>query len=136
MIKFNKLKPDAQLPQRSSKGSAGYDFHIYEDVTFYPGQTRKLETHIGVEMPENVQMDLHARSSLFPKRGFEMVNSPGIIDSDYHDGIKISLTNRNPIPMTLKKGERVAQGIFSYYLLTADDNATGDRLGGIGSSGR
>ena len=136
MIKFNKLKPDAQTPARSSAGSAGYDLHIYEDVTFYPGEYKLLSTHISVDMPDNIHMQLHARSSLYPKRGFEIPNSPGIIDSDYTEEIFIPLVSRNPIPVALKKGERVAQGIFVTYVLTAEDNATGDRLGGIGSSGR
>ena len=136
MIRFNKLKSDAQLPQRSSKGSAGYDFHIYEDVTFYPGEYKLLSTHISVDMPDDIHMQLHARSSLYPKRGFEIPNSSGIIDSDYTEAIFIPLVNRNNIPTTLKKGDRVAQGIFVPYGLTAEDNATGERLGGIGSSGR
>ena len=136
MIKFNKLKPDAQIPTRTSAGSAGYDLHIYEDVTFHPGEYKLLSTHISVDMPDNIHMQLHARSSLYPKRGFEIPNAPGIIDSDYTDAILIPLVNRNNIPMTLKKGDRVAQGIFVPYVLTAEDNATGDRLGGFGSSGR
>ena len=135
MIKFNKLKPDAQTPNRSSAGSAGYDLHIYEDVIFYPGEYKLLSTQISVDMPGDIHMQLHARSSLYPKRGFEIPNSPGIIDSDYTEEIFIPLVSRNPIPVTLKKGERVAQGIFVPYGLTTEDNATGDRLGGIGSSG-
>lgn len=136
MIKFKKLKPDAQIPIRTSAGSAGYDFYIYEDVTFYPGQFRLLSTQVSADMPGDVHMQLHARSSLYSKRGFEIPNSPGIIDSDYTEEIFIPLVSRNPIPVTLKKGERVAQGIFVPYVLTAEDNATGDRLGGLGSSGR
>lgn len=136
MIKFNKLKPDAQLPTRSSAGSAGYDLHIYEDVTFYPGEYKLLSTEISVDMPDDIHMQLHARSSLYSKRGFEIPNAPGIIDSDYAEAIFIPLVNRNNIPMTLKKGDRVAQGIFVPYVLAAEDNATGERLGGIGSSGR
>ena len=136
MIRFNKLKPDALIPTRSSAGSAGYDFYVYEDVTFYPGEYKLLSTHISVDMPGDIHMQLHARSSLYAKRGFEIPNAPGIIDSDYTDAILIPLVNRNNIPMTLKKGDRVAQGIFVPYGLTTEDNATGDRLGGLGSSGR
>lgn len=136
MIKFNKLKPDAQLPTRSSAGSAGYDFYVYEDVTFYPGEYKLLSTEISVDMPGDIHMQLHARSSLYPKRGFELPNAPGIIDSDYSDAIFIPLVSRNNIPVTLKKGDRVAQGVFVPYGLTTEDNATGDRSGGLGSSGR
>lgn len=136
MIKFHALKPDVQIPIRSSAGSAGYDFHIYEDVMFYPGEYKLLSTQISVDMPDNIHMQLHARSSLYSKRGFEIPNAPGIIDSDYTDAIFVPLVNRNSIPMTLKKGDRVAQGIFMPYLVADDDNATNERLGGLGSSGR
>lgn len=136
MIKFNKLKPDAQIPIRTSAGSAGYDFYIYEDVTFYPGEYKLLSTEISVDMTNDTHMQLHARSSLYSKRGFEIPNSPGIIDSDYTEEIFIPLVSRNNVPVTLKKGERVAQGVFLPYVLTAEDNATGERLGGLGSSGR
>lgn len=136
MIKFNALKPDAQLPTRSSTGSAGYDFYIYEDVTFYPGEYKLLSTEISVDMPDDIHMQLHARSSLYSKRGFEIPNAPGIIDSDYQDAIFIPMVSRNNVPVTLKRGDRVAQGIFVPYVLTTEDNATGERLGGLGSSGR
>ena len=75
------------------------------------------------------------------KRHLALVNSTGIIDSDYYNNedneghIMIALLNFGNEPVTLEKGERVAQGIFSKYLITNDDDATGVRTGGIGSTG-
>ena len=34
----------------------------------------------------------------------------------------------------IKKGDRIAQGLFHKFLITDNDNATGERLGGIGST--
>ena len=47
----------------------------------------------------------------------------------------IALLNYGKEAVSLEKGERVAQGIFSKYLITNDDDATGIRTGGIGSTG-
>ena len=47
----------------------------------------------------------------------------------------IAVYNITDAPVALEKGERVAQGIFSKYLLTNDDDARGIRTGGIGSTG-
>ena len=81
------------------------------------------------------------RSSMAIKRHLALVNSTGIIDSDYYNNeeneghIMIALLNYGKETVSLEKGERVAQGIFSKYLITNDDDATGIRTGGIGSTG-
>ena len=47
------------------------------------------------------------------------MNEPGFIN-----GIK------------LKKGDRIAQGIFMKYFVTCDDNTTETRMGGLGSTNK
>lgn len=39
-------------------------------------------------------------------------------------------------PISVKAGDRFCQGIFLEYGITEDDDATEERIGGIGSSGR
>lgn len=36
----------------------------------------------------------------------------------------------------IKKGEAIGQGLFQKYLITDDDNANGERIGGFGSTGK
>ena len=38
--------------------------------------------------------------------------------------------------ITIKKGEAIGQGVFAKYLITDDDNAEGERLGGFGSTNK
>ena len=49
----------------------------------------------------------------------------------------LALVNTGLQPLVLKKGERIAQGIFYKYLTTDDDNAAEkeERSGGFGSTG-
>ena len=63
-----------------------------------------------------------------------------IIDADYYNNpdnegeIFFQLINLSPYNIILKKGEKIGQGIIKPYLTTEDDAATGDRLGGFGST--
>lgn len=67
-------------------------------------------------------------------------NSVGVIDKDYYgnpdnDGhFYVQLINIKSEPYEIKKGDAIAQGIFMKYLVTDDDNASGERLGGFGST--
>ena len=40
------------------------------------------------------------------------------------------------MPYTVKKGDRIAQGIFHQYYKVDGDSADGSRTGGIGSTGK
>lgn len=86
-------------------------------------------------------LELSVRSSTPLKYWLICANSVGVIDADYTDNpdnegeIFFQLINLSPFPIQLKKGDRIGQGIIKHYLATDDDNATGDRLGGFGSTG-
>jgi dUTP pyrophosphatase len=95
-------------------------------------------------MQEDEFLGVHIRSSMAIKKGIRLVNNVGIIDADYYNNpdneghIMLALVNTGLEPIVLKKGERVAQGIFYKYLTTDDDKDTKkeDRSGGFGSTGK
>ena len=132
---------DINLPTRKTTESAGYDIECAEAVTLEPGQVVLVPTGIKAFMAYDEYLAIHIRSSMAIKRHLALVNSTGIIDSDYYNNedneghIMIALLNYGKETVSLEKGERVAQGIFSKYLITNDDDATGIRTGGIGSTG-
>ena len=128
------------LPERATFGSAGYDFRTPLPVKLDVKQTMIIPTGIRCNIQNNYVLQLYPRSGLGFKFGMELVNTVGIIDADYfkadnegHIMIKIRPTLMS---MQLNAGERFAQGIFMQYGITHDDNASGTRTGGIGSSGR
>lgn len=130
------------LPKRKTSESAGYDIECAEPVVVGPKQTVLIPTGLKAFMHYDEYLAIHVRSSIAIRRGLMLTNSTGIIDSDYYNNedneghIMIALYNTTDTPVSLEKGERVAQGIFSKYLLTNDDDACGVRTGGIGSTGR
>ena len=132
------------LPIRKTKGSAGYDFEVAEDVVvpkFEKGQKPTIiKTGVKAYMPEDEVLYLYGRSSNFKKKGLMLANNVGVVDSDYYgneetDGqIMFSVINFRDEDVLIKKGEVVVQGGFSKYLLVDDDNAQGKRTGGFGST--
>lgn len=133
---------DAQinLPQRTTAESAGYDIECAETVTINPGEVKIVPTGIKAFMAYNEFLAIHIRSSIGIKRHIMLANCIGIIDSDYYNNedneghILLGLYNLGTEAVTLEKGERVAQGIFTKYLVANDDEANGIRRGGIGST--
>lgn len=129
------------LPKRGSVGSAGYDFYSKETVTIYPNQSHTLWTDVKAYMNNNEVLKIYVRSSIGIKKNLRLKNSVGIIDADYYSNVSndgnigIALHNFGEFPVTIEAGERVAQGIFEYYLVADGDETVSLRSGGIGSSG-
>lgn len=129
------------LPKRSTKNSAGYDFFLPKNVAILPHDSAFVCTDVKAYMQEDEVLLLHIRSSI-GKRGIVLSNCTGIIDSDYYsnptnDGnIGIMLRNMTDEVVELMGGEKIMQGIFTKYLIADNDNATEERIGGIGSTGK
>lgn len=135
MRHFSKLNDSVELPARATKGSAGYDIRVTNGDTIFPGETVVFHTGLTVTMEPDEVLLIHPRSSLGIKRNLMLSNTTGVIDSDYTEEIHMAITNFGDEPQEIKSGERVAQGVFMNYLTTTDDNANGERKGGIGSTG-
>ena len=137
MRKFRRLNQciETELPRRATKYSAGYDFYAAVSVEIKPGEKRVIPTNIAVEMDEDDVLLIFPRSSYSIKFGLELVNSVGVIDADYKDQIFICYRNTGDEPFFIKRGDRIAQGVFVKFLKTDDDKADGERHGGVGSTG-
>lgn len=133
---------DFPLPERQTKNAAGYDFCLPEDVILQPGVLQFVPTGVKAYMQDGEFLGMHIRSSMAAKKRLMLVNNVGIIDADYYNNpdneghIMLALLNTSPRPVELRKGERVAQGIFYNYLLADGDGQTGkqERGGGFGST--
>jgi dUTP pyrophosphatase len=125
----------SELPIRATKHSAGYDFYTAVPVEIKPGEKRVIPTNIAVEMEEDDVLLIFPRSSYAIKFGLELVNSVGVIDADYKDQIFICYCNTGDEPFFIKRGDRIAQGVFVKFFKTDDDSASGERRGGVGSTG-
>ena len=122
-------------PKRKTKGSAGYDFIAPHDIIVPGGWKTEFDTGVSVEVEEGYVLLLFIRSSLGSK-GITLTNNVAVIDSDDRQNIRGFLENKNADPYTIHEGERYMQGIIVPYFLAEDDDATEERLGGVGSTGK
>jgi dUTP pyrophosphatase len=132
---------EVNIPKRGTSKSAGYDIESIEDAEIEPNTIKMVSTGLKAYMMDDEVLKIYIRSSLAIKKGLTLANNVGIIDADYYDNpsneghIMVALTNMSDMPVTIKKGERIAQGIFEKYLMTdTDEILSNERVGGIGST--
>ena len=131
------------LPKRATEGSAGYDFESAEDVVIPVGGTALVKTGVKVYMNANEFLQVQIRSSLAKDGGLMLLNSVGIVDSDYADNPKnegevmFLFYNAGRYDYKIEKGQRMGQGIFQAFLTVDNEKkVTEKRTGGYGSSGK
>lgn len=99
-----------------------------------------VSTGMKCHLEPNQYLEVSARSSLPLKHWLVVANGVGIIDADYFDNpenegeIFFQLINLSPFVIQLKRGDRIGQGIIHTYGTVDDDNAAGERKGGLGST--
>ncbi|MEO0075637.1 MAG: dUTP diphosphatase [candidate division WOR-3 bacterium] len=112
IVKFVKLKSNL-TPQYQTQDASGIDLHAAHDSTINPLEFKTIDTGIAIEMPSGLEAQVRPRSGLAAKYGIGVLNSPGTIDADYRGEIKVILINFGKKPYRVKKGDRIAQLVFS-----------------------
>ena len=143
VVKFKKLKENAQPPAYGSAMAAGADLYacLQEALTLPAGGTALIPTGIARELPQGTVGLVYARSGLATKRGLAPANKVGVIDCDYRGEILVSLYNHSAEAQTVLPGERVAQLVITPYFSaefeqTNNLSQTARDQGGFGSTGR
>lgn len=100
-----------------------------------------VSTGVKAYMPQDTFLQLSVRSSCPLNYWLILANGVGVIDSDYilsdNEGeIFFQLINLSPFDIQIKKGDKIGQGIFMKYEVTADDKTEGERNGGFGSTSK
>ena len=134
------------MPERKTKYSAGYDVCAAEDCIippFKPGDKPTLvKTGLKAYMQDDEYLMLVNRSSNPGKKGLILANSVGIVDADYYENpdndghFMFAFFNTKAEPVEIKKGDAIGQAIFQKFLTIDNDNATGIREGGFGSTSK
>lgn len=120
------------IPKRSTKYSAGYDFESVLDFVIKPGENKLIPTGIKANMNEGETLLMVERSSQGFKYNIRMCNQIGIIDKDYYNSPKneghifIKLYNEGNDDYVVKKGDKIVQGLFINFL-TVDNEEKIDK---------
>jgi dUTP pyrophosphatase len=130
-------------PAYASPGAAGCDLRaaVDREVVIAPGGRAIVPTGIAVAIPEGFEGQVRMRSGLAARYGLVVVNAPGTIDSDYRGEIRLILANLGAEPVTLARGDRIAQLVFAPVahatLQKVDELPSSHRdQGGFGSTGK
>ncbi|MEZ5319361.1 MAG: dUTP diphosphatase [Vicinamibacterales bacterium] len=141
-ISVSRLDPSVSLPAHQTAGSAGFDLAASRDVTIPPGQIALVPTGLVIAVPTGHFLGIFARSSTPLKRGLVVANGVGVVDSDYcgpADEVKIQVLNVTGAPVTVSRGDRIAQGvIIPFVRVTFVEREAEPALpsrGGFGSTG-
>ncbi|HEL0008214.1 TPA: dUTP diphosphatase [Streptococcus equi subsp. zooepidemicus] len=130
------------LPKRETAHAAGYDLSVAEETSIAPGEIVLVPTGVKAYMQDGEVLYLYDRSSNPRKKGLVLINSVGVIDGDYYNNpaneghIFAQMKNITDQTITLSAGERIVQGVFMPFLIADGDQASGERTGGFGSTGR
>lgn len=156
------LHADAQPPRRATEGSAGYDLCAYltgrtvkcsdgqrtwempaeesgASFTLPSGVTALIPLGFKARLPMGVEAQIRPRSGTSFKKGLQIPNAPGTIDSDYPDEWMVIVKNPLATPIRIDHGERIAQMVLARYEVLAIEagsvSVSTSRVGGFGSTG-
>jgi dUTP pyrophosphatase len=131
------------LPSYATAASAGVDLAaaIAGEMTLRPGERAAVPTGLAMALPEGFEAQIRPRSGLALKHGITLLNSPGTIDADYRGEIQVILVNLGDAPVTLTRGQRIAQLIVAPVTQVAFEEvgqlpASARGGGGFGSTGQ
>jgi len=144
VLKVKRLdnNPDLPLPSYQSGGSSGLDLRaaVVKEVTLRPGEIMLIPTGLSISLPKGYEAQIRPRSGLALRYGLGLVNSPGTIDADYRGEVGVIAINWGKKPLTIRRGERIAQVVISKVsrarVEEVDElDATKRGKGGFGHSG-
>ena len=106
---------DLPFPEPATPGSAGVDLRacLKEPVTLQPGRRALVPTGFSIALPPGHEAQIRPRSGLALKHGLTLLNSPGTIDSDYRGEICVIAINLGQEPVTIRRGDRIAQMVVA-----------------------
>jgi dUTP pyrophosphatase len=140
-VRIRRSNPEIPFPEYKTRDAAAFDFASSEDMAIPPKSVALIPTGLYIQSPEGYFLAIFSRSSMPLKKGLSIPHGVGVLDPDYsgpNDQVLIQLYNFTDQPVEVKKGERVAQGMFLPVRQIEWEEAHGLRensRGGFGSTG-
>lgn len=140
-VKIKRIDKSLPLPIYETSGSVGFDLLAREDTEIRPDEISLIPANVIVEVPKGYALILASRSSTPRKHGLTKPHGIGVIDNDYcgpNDEIKIQVRNFRTESVIIRKGEKIAQGLFvktDQLEFEEIDQIEANSRGGFGSTG-
>ena len=100
-------------PSFAKEGDSGFDIRAFvpHPTHIPPGKIKLIPTGLYIEVEKGLEVQVRSRSGLAANKGIMVLNSPGTVDSAYRGEIQIILANFGEFALTVKNGDRIAQGV-------------------------
>lgn len=140
-VRIKRIDPALPLPRYATAGAVAFDLSARTNVTIPPQQTARVPCNVVIEVPAGYALIVASRSSTPSRKGLLKANGVGIIDQDYcgdTDEIQALFYNATSAPVTVERGERIAQALLVPAPRVTWDEVThfgSDDRGGFGSTG-
>lgn len=133
---------DLAPPLYASADAAGADLRaaVAGPLVVLPGARALVPTGLTLEIPRGFEGQVRARSGLALKKGLALANGVGTIDADYRGEVGVIVVNLGVEPVTIARGDRIAQLVVAPVAraVFAPAGGLGDSArgaGGFGSTG-
>jgi dUTP pyrophosphatase len=139
-VTIKRIDTELPLPTYATAGSVGFDLLCREDTEIEPRKLGRIPGNLIVRTPPGYMLMLTMRSSTARRKGLLIPNGVGIIDQDYcgeGDELMVSVYNFRDEAVSVRRGERIAQGIFVPIMRVTwnEVDDVGQGRGGFGSTG-
>ncbi|MBI5754077.1 dUTP diphosphatase [Candidatus Peregrinibacteria bacterium] len=140
-VKIKRIDKTLPLPVYETGGSVGFDMIAREDILVAAGKVAMVPANVIVEVPVGYMLIVASRSSTPLKKHLSPPHGFGIIDHDYcgpTDEIRVLVYNFGSEDVPVKKGEKIAQGVFvkiDKFEWEDVEEMTRESRGGFGSTG-
>jgi len=140
-VKIKRIDKSLDLPIYETDGSVGFDIMAREDHDIESGKIGIVPSNLIVEVPKGYMLVVASRSSTPLKKGLTPPHGFGIIDHDYcgpEDEIGVLVYNFTDEVVGIKRGEKIAQGVFvriDKFEWEEVNEINKDSRGGFGSTG-
>ena len=113
------------LPSYATSGAAGADIVAALDapLCLAPGERALVPTGFSLALPDGYEGQIRPRSGRAARDGLTLLNGPGTLDADYRGEIRILVVNHGSEPLTLRRGERIAQLVVAPVIRAAFEEA-------------
>ncbi len=140
-IRIKRVDSALALPQYHTAGAVGFDLIVRETTIIAPHEIGLVPSNVVVETPKGYMLMIALRSSTPRKKNLIIPHGLGVIDQDYcgpDDELKVQVYNISNEPVTVERGERIAQGIFvraDQFEFEEVSELSSKSRGGFGSTG-
>jgi len=112
-LKYKKIHPDAVDPIYNYETDSGFDLYSVEEIKMSGFERKLVPTGLTFDIPDGTEIQVRTKSGLAINQGLMVLNSPGTVDQGYTGEVKVIVMNMNNHPTTIKKGQKIAQGVVS-----------------------